>query len=43
MSYIITAIISAMIGGAVGLFVGRACAVAARADEEMNKNGGQEK
>jgi hypothetical protein len=37
MSYIITAIISAMIGGAVGLFVGCTCAVSGRADEMEEK------
>lgn len=34
MSYIIASTLSAMIGGAVGLFFGCACAVAGKADKE---------
>jgi hypothetical protein len=37
MSYIITALISAMVGGAVGLFIGCACAVSGKADEMEEK------
>lgn len=38
MSYIITSIISAMVGGMLGLFVGCACALAGRGDK-MKNNG----
>lgn len=37
MRYIIMAVVSAMAGGAVGLFFGCACAAAARADKNKQK------